>query len=169
MPRNCYRGTSSSVVFTYFDKLALGVAQAALRAGVPDTTPETRWKFAYRTWFFLPLQHSESRAVHEVGLHEYELLSADVAELVSLKDAPSADEDGGYKLAAWKAVQKDTEAAKAMATSNMDFQVRHTALIDKFGRYPHRNEALGRKNTPDEEEHFAKGGDSFGSGKEDTK
>lgn len=168
MPRNCYRGSSSSIVFTYFDKLALGVAEAALRAGVPDTTPETRWQFAYRNWFFLPLQHSESREVHAVALREYELLSADMDALVSLKEAPDADEDGGYKRAAWEIVHKDVAAAEAFAANNMDFQVRHTALIDKFGRYPHRNEALGRRNTPAEDEHIANGGDSFGSGKQEA-
>lgn len=31
------------------------------------------------------------------------------------------------------------------------------AVIEKFGRYPSRNEALGRKSTPEEEEHL-KGG-----------
>jgi uncharacterized protein (DUF924 family) len=32
----------------------------------------------------------------------------------------------------------------------------HKAVIDRFGRYPHRNKILDRKNTPEEEE-FVKG------------
>lgn len=31
----------------------------------------------------------------------------------------------------------------------------HKAVIDRFGRFPHRNEILGRPNTPDEEEYLS--------------
>jgi uncharacterized protein (DUF924 family) len=31
---------------------------------------------------------------------------------------------------------------------NHDFELRHKAIIDRFGRYPHRNLALGRPSTP---------------------
>lgn len=34
--------------------------------------------------------------------------------------------------------------------SNFDFEVKHQKIIDRFGRYPHRNQALGRKSTPEE-------------------
>ncbi len=30
------------------------------------------------------------------------------------------------------------------APNNFDFEVRHKAIIDRFGRYPHRNNILGR-------------------------
>lgn len=33
---------------------------------------------------------------------------------------------------------------------NLDFELRHKAIIDRFGRYPHRNAALGRESTPEE-------------------
>lgn len=33
---------------------------------------------------------------------------------------------------------------------NLDFELRHKAIIDRFGRYPHRNGILGRTSTPDE-------------------
>ncbi len=35
---------------------------------------------------------------------------------------------------------------------NYDFELRHKAIIDRFGRYPHRNELLGRTSTPEEVE-----------------
>ena len=45
--------------------------------------------------------------------------------------------------------------------SNLDFEKKHKAIIDRFGRYPHRNSVLGRKST-DEELTFLKGpGSSF--------
>jgi uncharacterized protein (DUF924 family) len=31
------------------------------------------------------------------------------------------------------------------------FELRHKRIIDRFGRYPHRNKALGRASTPEEE------------------
>ena len=33
---------------------------------------------------------------------------------------------------------------------NLDFEVKHREIIDRFGRYPNRNEALGRESTDDE-------------------
>lgn len=33
---------------------------------------------------------------------------------------------------------------------NLDFELRHKAIIDRFGRYPHRNEVLGRPSTEEE-------------------
>ncbi len=32
----------------------------------------------------------------------------------------------------------------------LDFERRHRAIVDRFGRYPHRNEALGRASTAEE-------------------
>ena len=44
---------------------------------------------------------------------------------------------------------------------NLDFEKKHKAIIDRFGRYPHRNDVLGREST-DEEVEFLKGpGSSF--------
>ena len=34
--------------------------------------------------------------------------------------------------------------------SNYKFELRHKATIDRFGRYPHRNEILGRPSSPEE-------------------
>ncbi|WP_321146770.1 DUF924 family protein [Providencia alcalifaciens] len=34
--------------------------------------------------------------------------------------------------------------------STLDYEMRHKAIIDKFGRYPHRNEILGRPSTREE-------------------
>jgi uncharacterized protein (DUF924 family) len=34
--------------------------------------------------------------------------------------------------------------------SNHEFELRHKAIIDRFGRYPHRNAVLGRESAADE-------------------
>ncbi len=45
--------------------------------------------------------------------------------------------------------------------SNYDFEIKHKAIIEKFGRYPHRNRILGRQSTPEEIEFLSQPGSSF--------
>ena len=45
--------------------------------------------------------------------------------------------------------------------SNYDFELRHKAIIDRFGRYPHRNAMLGRQSTAEELAFLAEPGSSF--------
>ncbi|WP_144393931.1 DUF924 family protein [Pleionea sediminis] len=44
---------------------------------------------------------------------------------------------------------------------NLDFEMRHKAIIDRFGRYPHRNIVLGRESTAEEVEFLQEPGSSF--------
>ncbi|MBB3168818.1 DUF924 family protein [Simiduia aestuariiviva] len=41
------------------------------------------------------------------------------------------------------------------------FELRHKAIIDRFGRYPHRNAILGRESTPEELAFLQQPGSSF--------
>lgn len=43
----------------------------------------------------------------------------------------------------------------------LDYALRHKAVIDRFGRYPHRNAILGRSNTSEEVEFLRQPGSSF--------
>ena len=45
--------------------------------------------------------------------------------------------------------------------SNYDFELKHKAIIDRFGRYPHRNAILGRESTQEEVEFLSQPGSSF--------
>jgi len=45
--------------------------------------------------------------------------------------------------------------------STLRFEMRHKEIIDKFGRYPHRNTILGRESTNEELAFLAKPGSSF--------
>ncbi|CAM3210535.1 DUF924 domain-containing protein [Shewanella violacea] len=47
------------------------------------------------------------------------------------------------------------------AAGNLEFERRHKAIIDQFGRYPHRNKILGRESTPEEVEFLSQPGSSF--------
>ena len=44
---------------------------------------------------------------------------------------------------------------------NLDFERRHKAMIDRFGRFPHRNALLGRESTAEEIEFLKQPGSSF--------
>lgn len=44
---------------------------------------------------------------------------------------------------------------------NFKFEKAHKAIIDRFGRYPHRNQALGRASTKEEIEFLKQPGSSF--------
>ena len=45
--------------------------------------------------------------------------------------------------------------------NNLDFERRHKAIIDRFGRYPRRNAVLGRTSTPEELAFLSEPGSSF--------
>jgi uncharacterized protein (DUF924 family) len=45
--------------------------------------------------------------------------------------------------------------------NNLSFVLRHKAIIDRFGRYPHRNAILGRSSSAQELAFLAEPGSSF--------
>jgi uncharacterized protein (DUF924 family) len=45
--------------------------------------------------------------------------------------------------------------------NNLDFEKRHLAIIERFGRYPHRNAILGRQSTAEEVVFLEQPGSSF--------
>jgi len=44
---------------------------------------------------------------------------------------------------------------------NFDFELKHKKIIERFGRYPHRNEVLGRQSTDEEIEFLTQPGSGF--------
>ncbi|EOQ60877.1 hypothetical protein F935_03214 [Acinetobacter calcoaceticus ANC 3811] len=44
---------------------------------------------------------------------------------------------------------------------NLNFEKKHKVIIDRFGRYPHRNTILGRVSTPEETEFLLEPNSSF--------
>jgi uncharacterized protein (DUF924 family) len=44
---------------------------------------------------------------------------------------------------------------------NLDYAIRHQDVIERFGRFPHRNEILGRDSTAEEEAFLETPGSSF--------
>ena len=89
----------------------------------------------HRVFFYMPLQHAESRRVQAKSCEIYRRL----AEAVS----PT------YK-----------ETFETVA----QFAELHSDIVEQFGRFPHRNKMLKRKNSPEEEEYLAGDGPGFGQG-----
>lgn len=58
-----------------------------------------------------------------------------------------------------------TEAVELFSANgvqdNLDFEQRHKAIIDRFGRYPHRNAILGRPSTEEELQFLLQPGSHF--------
>ena len=101
---------------------ALTVAQALVEDGGDlQLAPLHRW-FAY-----LPLEHAEDAALQD--------------DSVRLFSALAADPSTGSELAA--------TLANALANA-LDYAQRHRDVITRFGRFPHRNAALGRSSTAEE-------------------
>lgn len=44
---------------------------------------------------------------------------------------------------------------------NLEFELKHKAIVDRFGRYPHRNSILGRASTAEETEFLMQPDSSF--------
>lgn len=47
------------------------------------------------------------------------------------------------------------------SSDTIDYAYRHMEVIERFGRFPHRNKILGRESTPEEEEFLKQPGSSF--------
>lgn len=45
--------------------------------------------------------------------------------------------------------------------TSLHYELKHKEIIDRFGRYPHRNELLGRPSTPEEIEFLKQPGSGF--------
>ncbi|WKT42482.1 Tetratricopeptide-like helical domain superfamily [Fusarium oxysporum f. sp. vasinfectum] len=158
IPRNSYRGEKSSICFTYFDPIAQQVSLEAIKQGIPDKAPEIRWVFSHRNWFYMPLMHSEDISAHVKAVAAFDKMNQDILSL--MEGTGGADE---YERKAREVVQADPEAAKSVGETNKVFEEKHKVIIERFGRYPHRNKALGREATPEEVEFLESGGDTFGS------
>jgi len=86
-----------------------------------------------RVFFYMPLQHAESRRVQEKSCEIYNKLSGAVSPTF-----------------------KETFETVAQ------FAELHADIVRQFGRFPHRNAILNRKNTPEEDEYLAGDAPSFG-------
>lgn len=125
--RNMYRNTPEA-----FEK-----DRAALRLCVEGAMEKKDKGLApiQRVFFYMPLQHAESRKVQAKSRELYKRLAKAVSPT--------------YK-----------ETFETIA----QFADLHADIVERFGRFPHRNRLLNRENSPEEEEYLAGDGPDFGQG-----
>ena len=85
-----------------------------------------------RVFFYLPFEHSEDLADQQRSVELFRELAAAVPG-----------------------------ALKRTFDFFFDFAVRHQEIIERFGRFPHRNAILGRESTPEEIEFLKEPGSGF--------
>ena len=83
---------------------------------------------------YMPLQHSEDPQVQNLSVKMFNLL-VDVAT---------------------------TEIQSESAKESVKYAEMHRDIIERFGRFPHRNEILGRESTAEELQFLADGAETFG-------
>ncbi|MCG8379574.1 MAG: DUF924 domain-containing protein [Proteobacteria bacterium] len=85
-----------------------------------------------RVFFYMPLEHSESAVIQQQSVRIFQ----------GLLDSVTADLRPGFE-------------------SYLEYARRHQEIIDRFGRFPHRNSILGRTSTPGEIEYLKSPGSGF--------
>jgi len=169
IPRNCSRGDAAETVFNFFDPLALQIAMEAIKQGIPEND-KIRFRAGFRMWFYLPLQHSESRAIHEISLEQHASIFVDIVGLMEgnvddyLKKGPAYIKRKIGLHAQRRFLLENREEVDNYVGMLVGFAQKHKDIIDRFGRYPHRNEVLGRESTEEEIKYLAEGGETFSSG-----
>jgi uncharacterized protein (DUF924 family) len=123
--RNIYRGSAEAFAG---DKAALKLCvEGAMQKKDKGLMP------IQRVFFYMPLQHAESRKVQAKSVEIFQRLAKAVSP-----------------------THRETFETIAQ------FAELHHDIVQQFGRFPHRNKVLGRKNTPQEDEYLAGDSPSFG-------
>ena len=107
------------------------LAREACYEGI-DAGFDAELSFDERLFFYLPLAHSEEITDHHRCIELF----------IGLVD-------------------RCPEPLEEDAKNYLDFAQQHKAIVERFERYPHRNETLGRATTPEEAEFLKHPGSSF--------
>ena len=89
---------------------------------------------AMRVFIYMPFMHSEDPDIQKKSIALFAVLERDFTSLPALSNVLS---------------------------ENRDYADRHEAIIERFGRFPHRNSILGRESTAEEIEFLKQPGSSF--------
>ncbi|EPX9364652.1 DUF924 family protein [Aeromonas sp. FDAARGOS 1416] len=125
LPRNIHRGTPAAFAQ---DPLARDLCLKGLSIGADKSLSPLEQVF-----FYLPLEHAESREQQARSVALFETLAAEQAGT----------------------------PAQATFAGFADFARRHQVIIERFGRFPHRNDILGRTSTPEEAAFLQQPGSGF--------
>ncbi|KAG7001453.1 hypothetical protein G7Y79_00031g065680 [Physcia stellaris] len=134
--RNCFRD-KQALIYNHYDRISRSVLQEIRNHGF-DRHARYHDSPAWSMWFYMPLTHSEDPEDHKRYM--------DI-----LLDMRGRMHERG-----------DADAVKYLET-NIGFERKHNVILEKFGRYPHRNEVLGRESTAEERNYLENGGETFGT------
>lgn len=87
-----------------------------------------------RYFLLMPLMHAENVEYQRRCVGEFERLVAETPEPKAIHD---------------------------LVATALDYAKRHAVIVERFGRFPHRNAMLGRESTPEETEFLKEPGSSF--------
>ena len=87
-----------------------------------------------RTFYYMPLMHSEDIGIQKISLDIYARLE------MSCSGPPELRE---------------------VLRNSREYAEKHAEIVARFGRYPHRNEILGRESTEEEIKFLEEPGSSF--------
>ena len=88
-----------------------------------------------RAFFYMPLQHAEQRDAQQLSVRMFD----------ALRNSPDAPEE-----------------YRATLDEMLHYAKLHRDIVERFGRFPHRNRALGRADTEAEQVFLRDGGPTFG-------
>ena len=124
-PRNIFRGSAQA--FAY-DTQALALTLSGMQSAADAALDAVE-----RMFFYMPLQHAESRDVQDESVAAFRRL---------LGEAP--------------------DELRAAFQGTLQWAEKHRAVIEQFGRFPHRNRVLARASSAEEELWLRAGGADFG-------
>ncbi len=107
-------------------------ALAVCRAGI-ERGLDTALSAVERTFFYLPLQHAEDL-----------LAQLKSVEMLARCAATCAENLCDYVL------------------NSLEYAQEHLEIVKRFGRFPHRNDVLGRASSEEEQDYLASGANRFG-------
>ena len=141
LSRNIFREVKEQgIIYSHYDRLARSLSYSITQpdSNIADLDLTAKWRLnpTRRLWWYMPFMHSESLEDHDLY----------VSRATHLSKETKAEGD---------------EPARGYTNYGLNFDEKHAALIRQFGRYPHRNAALGRETTAEEKKFLEEGGETF--------
>ena len=99
-----------------------------------DSGMHEQMAFVERLFVYMPLQHAEDIDIQLLSIEMFNLLGSSAEHPIH----------------------------QTGAEQSIEYAILHKDIIERFGRFPHRNEILSRESTPEELEYLASGPETFG-------
>lgn len=129
VPRNIYRGKEAKIAYEQCDPIAQQLAKAFTSEPYNFDSREKCPAWWHQSFLYMPFMHAETPELHELMLTKLQQATDNCT----------------------------SEGEKKAISMTRNFEEKHYDVIKRFGRYPSRNEAMGRASTAEELE-FLKNG-----------